>query len=398
MSVTLEKAQELTLAHAKATGAEKVALREALGRVLFEDLIPDKDQPPFPRSPLDGYALSAEDTKGASRANPVALKVTGSVFAGDRADISVKPGSAVRVMTGGMLPDGVDCVIRQEDTDGGEETVLIYERLRPFDNYCFRGDDFKAGELLIPRGTRLDAAAVSVAAAAGAFELAVFKRPRVAVISTGDELLEPGTPLPAGKIYDSNMFYLTSRLRETGAHITAELIAPDNFEKISSALSDLAGKTDLIITTGGVSVGKKDLLPAVTSALGARLVFSGVSMKPGSPTLFTCIADTPVLSLSGNPFACSACFELLARGLLAKLSGNTETQLLTAESKLLSDFPKKSTGRRLIRGKYTPEGVLLPEGHSSGQMRSMMGCNCFVDIPAGTGKLHAGDPVRVILL
>lgn len=398
MSISLERAVDLLRKNCRPVDCERLPLTEAAGCILAEPVTALTDQPPFDRSPLDGYALLSADTVGASRENPVLLSVVGRLTAGDACDLELRPGQAVRVMTGAVLPPGADCVLRQEDTDYGADKVAVYRELRADSNYVHRGEDFLAGEVLLPAGSRLDAAAVAVAAGAGAGTVAVRRRIRAAVFSTGDELVQPGAELPAGKIYDSNLRYLSARFRELGVEVTAARTAGDSSEQIRKEIRSAAETADLILTTGGVSVGEKDLLPEVAEQLSGAPVFHGLAMKPGSPALFFRCGGTPVLSLSGNPFAAAATFELLARPLLAELSGCPALEPVRAEAVLVNDFRKKSPGRRFIRGCCLAGKVSLPEGHSSGQLRSMLGCNCLVDIPAGTGELRAGDTVSILLL
>lgn len=397
-SLELEEAISAFVSGSSVLPSEEVGLKNALGRVLAADVVSAMDQPPFPRSPLDGYAFIAGDSAGASKEAPAVLKVIDKVFAGHPAANPVTSGTAVRVMTGSMLPEGCNCVIRQEDTDYGEDVVNIYTPMRAFDNYCYSGEDFKTGDVLIPRGMTFGATAAAVAASAGVPKVGVPRRPRVSVISTGDELVSPGEALPAGKIYNSNLFYITSRLTELGAETVTAITAGDDKALITAELKKAAKVSDLVITTGGVSVGQKDLLPVVTEEIGARLVFHGVAMKPGSPVLYTVYEGTPILSLSGNPFAANVTFELFAREMLAVLMGNASLKIKRVSATLLSDFPKRSPGRRLVRGMFAEDSVRLPSGHSSGQIASMIGCNCLIDIPAGSPGLAFGDMVSVLLL
>lgn len=398
MSVSVKEALELTLENAKPLTSEDIGPWSAAGRVLSLDLTSAIDQPPFPRSPLDGYAVRAEDTAGATAENPVALKVTSKYFAGENADRPVLPGEASRIMTGSMLPSGADCVIRQEDTDEGEDTVLIYKEHKKHDNYVFAGEDFKAGQVLLPAGTYMDAAAMAVAAAAGCTHMWVRRRPRVSVISTGDELTQIGVQLSPGKIYDSCSYYLKSRVAQLGGDISFCCLAGDDETDICSAIDQAAGVSDLILTTGGVSVGQKDLVPAALERMGARFIFRGVKMKPGMPTTLAVIDGIPVLALSGNPFAAAVAFELFGKAAIYAMGENPAAKPARQKCVLENGFEKSSPGLRYIRGICREGRVTLPQGHSNGQMRSMVGCNCLVEVMPGTGELRSGDEVEVLLL
>lgn len=370
-----------------------------LGRTLARDVAALYDQPPFSRSPLDGYALQAADTAGAAPERPVTLPVVDHLYAGDAARVPLGPGQAVRIMTGAMLPAGCDCVLRQEDTDQGEDIVRIYAALSPGDNLIRQGEDYRAGSLLLPAGTRLDAAAIGVLAGAGIDEVTVYRRPRVAVLATGDELVSPDTrPLPPGKIYGSNLALLLARLGELGLETVSGGQVGDDPALAAERMSSLLEECDLLITTGGVSVGQRDILHQVLPLMGAERLFWKVRLKPGGPAMFSLWQGKPILSLSGNPFAAAATFELLARPLLAALA--QEPQLCPSRQAAVLDtpFPKASRGRRFVRGRFEGGHVTLPQGHASGMLRSLVGCNCLVDIPAGSEPLVPGQSVQVVLL
>ncbi|MBR1658990.1 MAG: molybdopterin molybdotransferase MoeA [Oscillospiraceae bacterium] len=398
--ITVERAVELLRAAVRPVGTERVPAREAHGRVPAENVYAPIDQPPWPRSPLDGYALRASDSAGA----PVTLRVADTVYAGGVPSVSVGSGECVRIMTGAMIPDGCDCVIRQEDTDGGTERVTLFKSLRPWDNYCFAGEDFKAGAVLVPAGTVLNAAAMGVLASAGMLRpgetLTVRRHVRCALICTGDELAPNETrPLPPGKIYSSNAALLASRLRELGIGLTGVQAAfGDDAAALAHEIRAAAREADLVLTTGGVSVGTKDILHETLPLLGAERVFWRVELKPGSPVMFSLLDGVPVLSLSGNPFAAWATFELFARPLLAALAGTDALLPLKCLGTLEMPFPKGGRARRFVRGVFRDGRVALPEGHSSGQLASAVGTNCLAEIPANAGPLPAGSAVRVWLL
>ena len=397
--ITLEEALAIVREHTAPLPPEQGVGEELLGRVLAENIIAPMDQPPFDRSPLDGYALASADTQGADRDHPVQLEVVDTVYAGGWSQVTIRPGQCVRIMTGAPIPAGADCVIRQEDTDRGHPCVQIYQELRRHENYCFAGEDYQKGGVLLAAGTVLDAAALGVLAGAGLWErpMAVYPRPRVLLAGTGDELVRPGQPLKPGQIYNSNLPQLAARCRQLG--LAADTVWwPDDPQAVADGLTAGMRDFDCVITTGGVSVGDKDIFHQALPLAGAERLFWRVKLKPGTPLMFSLLRGRPVLSLSGNPFAAAATFELLARPVLAALAGQGDWQPLTLTAPLATPFSKASGGRRFVRGIYRDEAVTLPEGHSSGQLRSQVGCNCLVDIPAGSPPLAAGTMVKVVLL
>ena len=403
-NLTVEEALEQIAQHVKPLEAEELHIDQARGRLLTADVLSPMDQPPFDRSPLDGYALCSADTAGTSHEHPVRLTVSDTVYAGGCPKGPMHSGQAVRIMTGGMLPQGCDCVIRQEATDLGETEVEIYEELKPGANYVHAGEDFRAGDVLLAAGTRLDAAALAVLSSAGiAMEVArvrVSPAPKVAVICTGDELVYPYvSPLPQGKIYDSNLTFLTQRLQELGVHgESGGEHFVDDPQLVADSVRHALQWADAVIPTGGVSVGVKDIMHTVLPLVDADQVFTHTKLKPGTPAIFAMAQGKPILALSGNPFAAAATFELFGRPMLARLTGDPKLDVTRCTAVLKGSFSKPSRGRRFIRGSYANGVVTLPAGHSSGQLRSMVGCNCLVDIPAGSGPLTDGQSVSVVLL
>ncbi len=399
INITLEKAVAMIIKRIKPLGNEWVKAENALGRTLAQDVIAPMDHPPFDRSPLDGYALRSQDLLSADKNHGVTLKVIDTVYAGDVAKTPVEPGKTVRVATGAMLPAGCDCVLRKEDSDEGFPLVSCFRSLKAWENYIYKGEDYLKGSRLLPKGTRLNSACLGVLASAGIFELCVRRRPNVGVLCTGDEVVSVGAyPLPPGKIYNSNLRLLLSRLQELGVwNIVGEQVG-DSGEAICDSIERLAQSCDLLVTTGGVSVGDKDLLLKALSKLEAETVFRRIKMKPGSPAVFSVYRNKPVLSLSGNPFAAAATFELLVRPAIQALAQENHFAMKSKAVYLENDFSKSSPQRRLIRGMLEKDRVWLPEGHSSGVLSSFACCNCFVDIPAGSDCLKAGERVTVLLL
>ena len=397
--ISLEEAVSLIREHTAPLPPERAVGAELLDRMLAEDLAAPMDQPPFDRSPLDGYALIADDTRGAGRDHPVRLEVVDTVYAGGWPQATVRPGQCARIMTGAPIPAGADCVIRQEDTDQGQPCVQVYQELHHHENYCFAGEDYQKGSVLLAAGTVMDAAALGVLAGAGLWKqpLTAHPKPRVLLAGTGDELAQPGEALKPGQIYNSNLPQLAARCRQLG--IGCDTVWwPDDPQAVADGLKEGMRRFDCVITTGGVSVGEKDIFHQALPLAGAERLFWRVKLKPGTPLMFSLLEGKPVLSLSGNPFAAAATFELLARPMLAALAGQRDWAPVTVSAPLATPFSKASGGRRFVRGLYRDGAVTVPEGHSSGQLRSQVGCNCLVDIPAGSPPLEAGTIIKAVLL
>lgn len=403
-AVSLEQAIELIRLHTPAAKAEEVPLFSAAGRILREDVISAIMQPSFDRSPLDGYAVRAADICGASERNAKCLRVTSCIYAGEEAKAPVHAGEAARIMTGAMIPAGADCVIRQEDTEEktSEEARLVYikKEAAAGSNICRKGEEYGRGALLIKKGSRLDAAALAVAAGAGVTKLSVAKKLRAAVLITGDEVVEPGEDLLPGRIYDTNAYYIAARLGELGVEVELIGKAGDQKEELCSKIKAALQQADLVITTGGVSVGEKDLVELSLREMQAEIIFHGIKMKPGMPTLFAMYGEKMLLCLSGNPFSAAVPFELLIREILAQYTGCDAYQIQKGVAQTKNAYLKKSPTRRFLRAHADTEhgtvSVYMPKAQENGQMRSMIGCDCLIDIPAGTQQVGAGELVKVI--
>ena len=378
---------------------ETVGLDAVVGRVLARDYASTIDSPPFARSPLDGYALRAADSVGATRKTPVRLRVVEKVVAGHVPTCSVLPGTAMRIMTGAPLPDGADCVLRQEDTDYGEDEVGIYGALRPHDNVIDRGEDFSAGMLVARAGERVDAGLSGVLAMAGIAEVEVYRRPRIAVVTTGDELVPPGEELRPGMVFDSNGQLLRGCLAELGLVPTLVTHASDDAPAVAALIDELCATQDLVVTTGGVSVGQRDIMHDVALGLGEEELFWRVALKPGSPAMAFSHGGVPVLCLSGNPFGAFVTWQLLARPLLATLTRDDTLRTGSCTAAVAGGFPKASRQRRFVRARLEGGVATIPAAnHSSGALFALRGCTCLIDIPAGTGPLVESDAVRVVTL
>lgn len=398
MRISLEQALNILMDHVTHGKTERKTLEDCLGLVLSEDVYALLDMPPFSRSAQDGYALCSKDSIGATGENPVKLKVTGKIYAGDHLDVQVRPGEAVRIMTGAMVPAGADCVLRQEDTDEGEDVVQIYKEVEPGCSICFKGEEYKKGHTLLHEGTKIDAAALAVASGNGIMELPVYRRVKAAVVSSGSEVVEPGTPLTPGKIYNTNTVYMKARLHQLGAQVMMSRTVGDELEIMEDALKEAANQAELVITTGGVSVGQKDLTEEALLSIGAEILFHGIAIKPGMPTLAAEKDGVLFIGLSGNPFSAAIPFEMFVREILSLKMGDPDLKLRRETLTAVTGFSKNSRRRRFLRGKAEGKEVWLPDQQANGQMRSMVGCNCLIEISAGSGPVKAGDKVEVLWL
>ena len=392
----LEECLEAMLSEMQpARRTEYVAITDAVDRVIGEEIVADMMIPPYPKSAMDGYAVRAEDTCDADREHPVSLRVVGELFAGDYARLPSENGCAVRVMTGAYVPEGYDAVVRQEDTDYGEEQVQIYHGVTGGMNYCSVGEDIQKGERILEKGTRLTALHVGLLASLGIHQVAVYEKMKCSILSTGSELMEPGKELVPGKIYNSIAYMLQASMQKQGIRVESMEICADEKEALKASLQKALAQSDLVITTGGVSVGKKDLLPIVLDEIGAKKLFSRANIQPGTLTIGSVLGGKIILSLSGNPYAAYANFEYYFWEIAARFSHNTAYLVRTDNAVLDSPYTKVNKLRRFIRA-YAKNGrVTLPTAvHASSVLSNMRDCNCFIDMEPGR-EVHPGEEVRI---
>lgn len=398
--ISVEEAVQLILGYTKEIQeTEYVSLIDCQGRILAEDMTAEMDNPPFDRTPVDGYACRSEDLQGASAEHPVYLNVLEEIDAGMYSYTEVKQGEAVRIMTGAPIPTGCDCCIRQEDTDYGEQQVAVYHQAKAWENYCYAGEDYKKGKVLLKKGTKLGFVEAGILAGMGKEKALVYRLPRIALFTSGDEVVEPGNELAPGKIYNSNLTLMAVRLREFGVDLIQMGSVEDDPAVMAETLKTAAQQADLIVTTGAVSVGKKDIMHESLQLLQAERVFWKVKAKPGMPTLFSVYQNVPILSLSGNPFGVAVMIEMMVRPALQKMKQDPSLALQRVRGVMAEAFNKPSKGRRLTRAIWRDGKFYFAEGlHSNGVLSSMRGCNCFLDIPKGGSPLAPGDEVEAILL
>jgi molybdopterin molybdotransferase len=380
----------------------ELGITEAEGCVLAEDITALSALPPFDNSAMDGYAVHAEDVAKASADTPVTLPVTGEVAAGDTGAYAVAPGAAMRITTGAKLPGGADAVVPVEQTDGGVARVAIRAAVEPGAAVRFRGGDARAGEVLLPAGTRLSTMHIAVLAASGRARAEVYPRPRVVVISTGNELIEPGSGLAPGQIWDSNSFMLAAAAREAGCIAFRHGPVPDDPRELLPAIEDQLLRADLIVTSGGVSMGgEHDVVKEALSRLGT-VQFRKVAMQPGMPQGFGTIGEdqTPIFTLPGNPVSAYVSFQLFVLAALGALQGDRARRLLSVRATVTGPVRSSPNKRSFLRGVLDQAaGTVTPlTGQGSHQVATLGRANALIVVPEWIIQMREGDEVEVLLL
>ncbi|GAB2674072.1 molybdopterin molybdotransferase MoeA [Kribbella swartbergensis] len=378
-------------------------LMEAVGLVLCEDVVSGVSLPGFDNSAMDGYAVQAADLAGASPDNPIALPVVGEIAAGRVEPIVVTPGTAVRIMTGAPMPRGADSVVPVEWTDGGTATVRVTQQPARGASVRYAGEDVKAGEKVLDADTVLGPRQIAVLAAVGRARVKARPRPRVVVVSTGAELREPGTRLGEGQIYDSNSYALAAAARDAGAVVYRVGIVGDDPKRIMDTLSDQLVRADLVITTGGVSMGAYDVVKEVLTKTGT-VDFAQVAMQPGKPQGFGVLGEdeVPIFTLPGNPVSAYVSFEVFVRPALRKLMGQMPYRRRPVRGVSLDSFSSPAGKRQFVRAAATSgdEGWMASTvgGHGSHLLGGLSRSNALIVVPEDVTSVRAGDQVDLWLL
>ncbi len=397
---SVEAYQAAILAAIRPVAPRELALPDALGAVLAVDVTARWPLPPFDNSAMDGYAVRAADVAAASPADPVVLPVDGEVPAGDIGQHALVPGSAMKIMTGARLPDGADAVIQVELTDGGTRRVAIREPVGAGSFVRRAGSDAQPGDVLLAAGTRLGAVHVGLLAAAGLATVLARPRPRVTVISTGNELVDPGDTLVPGQIWESNATMLAAAARQAGCPARRHPIVPDDTDSVLTAVRRALAGADLIVTSGGVSMGgEHDVVKAALSSLGT-VTFHKVAMQPGMPQGFGTLGpdSTPIITLPGNPVSAYVSFFLFVRPALDALQGFFGERAVLARAELTQPVRSPADKRSFLRGVLDRQaGLVTPvSGQSSHQLASLAKANALVIVPEQDTELPAGANVEVL--
>ena len=378
----------------------ELGLGDAGGLVLAEDVSAASSLPSFDNSGMDGYAVRVEDVAAATEENPVTLPVAAEVAAGDTGAYALQPGTSIKIMTGAMLPHGAEAVVPVEWTDGGRARVSIRAGAEYGNAVRLAGEDAKAGQVLVTAGTRLRPMHVAVIAAAGRGSVLVRPRPRVVVLSTGNELAEPGTPLVPGRIWDSNSFMLAAAAREAGCLAYRQVALPDRPDEVLPAIEDQLARADLMITTGGVSMGgEHDVVKAALQQLGT-ITFRKVAMQPGMPQGFGTIARVPIFTLPGNPVSAYVSFQVFARPAIGALQGYDGLGLEKIPAELTGPVRSPACRCSFLRGVLDrTRGLIAPlTGQGSHQVATLGQANALVIVPEQVVRMSEGDTAEVLVL
>jgi molybdopterin molybdotransferase len=385
---------------------EYISINDSYGRFLSEDLIATSDVPHFDRAPYDGFAVRSTDTSEASQNNPIELEVIDHIGAGMISTKVVGKNQAVRIMTGAMMPEGTDAVVMFELAKDYEKNGAPFMSIkRPHkkgENVSFTGEDANQGDILVKKGTLINPGIQAMLATFGYKDVPVAKKPVVGLFATGTELLEVYEDLVPGKIRNSNSHMISAQIQRAGGIVHYFGKLPDEFDTCFEAVQNALGEVDILITTGGVSVGDFDYLPAIYEKLGANVLFNKVAMRPGSVTTVATYNGKILFGLSGNPSACYVGFELFARPIIRRLLCTEKTHLRKEKAILEVDFPKANPFTRFVRSStFIEEGRLraTPSGlDKSNIIMSLAGANSLMILPGGTRGYTAGTEVEVLLL
>jgi len=379
-------------------GVEEVGLEEALWRILAEDIYAPVDHPPFDRSEVDGYAVRSIDIEWSDELSPVELRVAGSVRVDEEPGIACRPGEAIEVATGAMVPMDCDSIVMEEYTERTGEVIKVYRSTSPGENISTAGSDVSAGDLVLLKGTRLSHEHIALLAGLGVRRIPVYVKPRAAVYSTGDEVVEPGEPLSAGKVYDVNGYLVTSYLKELGVDAVFRGRLPDDYEILRNTIESDLGSYDMVFTSGGTSAGIRDLVYRVFEELG-EVVVHGLKTKPGKPTVIAVSGGRLLVGLPGFPLSCYMILRGVVKPIVSLMTGLREDERIVEAT--LPVRVRKQVGKTWLIPVSLVEGVngysAYPVSFSSGSIASLIYSDGYIELPEDLDTAEAGSRVRVYL-
>jgi len=396
--ISLEEALEILNDNIESLDIEEVPLLNGLNKVLAESVYSKINNPPFNKSAMDGYALISEDAFINNK-----IEVIDKVYAGGFSKKTVTKNTAIKIMTGAPIPEGANVVIKQEDVIIEDNNIVIRKEVSENQNICPIGEDISKGDLLVEANKKLDYSDIGIIASSGINKIKVYKKPRIAFFSTGDEVSDLNEELKYGKIYNSNKFSIISRLIELGYEVNKVKHIKDNYTEIGKIIKEASKETDIIITTGGVSVGEKDLLKDAIKSIDGEILFWKITIKPGSAVLCSKINNCIIISLSGNPTAALTTFELLVKTSLNKLSGEKDVRIIRDKAILADGIIKKDFKHKFLRGYFEIDNCkqkvyITQKKSGNGILRSALNSNCIIEINPNNEEMKTGDLVDIIKL
>lgn len=370
---------------------EKVNIIDALGRTLSKDIVSSENIPAFDRTTVDGYAVMAADTFGAGASVPAQLDIVGEVLMGENAGFTLKSGQCAKISTGGMLPKGADAAVMVEHTDNADGLCLIYHSVAPYENVTKTGDDIGFGETALKKGTRITPAEIGVLAALGIYEIPVYKKPVLAIISTGDEIVKG--EIKQGQIRDINTFLLSAVAKEYGCEVLSYGSVKDDRTEIENAVKDCIDKADAVLISGGSSAGTRDMAVAIIDTLGTAY-FHGIAMKPGKPTIFGMVDNKPVFGLPGHPLAAYFVFRLIVGEYLRKLL-DMPADMPQKNGTLAVNIPSNHGREEFFCVKQKENNEVVPVHTKSGIVSVLSEADGFIRIPRNAEGLFKGTTVEI---
>jgi len=389
--IDVHTAQDLVLKHSSMSSEIlEVNLNDALDFVLAKTIISEIDMPPFRQSAMDGYALNLSDD--------TTYKLVGEIKAGDNANPILSAGEAVRIFTGAPVPDSANAVIMQEQVSVQGNQIITQMPLVSQMNIRPKGEQIKLSEIALAKGTQLKGAHIGFLASLGVTKVLVFNKPSIAIVVTGNELISPGNPLSYGEIYESNGAMLSAVLRELGYTKTSIITVPDDYDSTKNTLEKAIKNHDIVIVTGGVSVGDYDFVGKALISIGVKEIFYKVKQKPGKPLFFGKKDTVSIFGLPGNPAAALSCFYIYVYPLLKKSEGSINPQLTRISMPMATDYVVKGSRAQFLKAKLQDDGVQILQGQSSAMVRAFGDANALVFLPEDSSELKKGDQVKTILL
>ena len=401
--ISVDEARKLVLDSKFKCKIGKLPILDCLGRVLVEDIPASEDIPIYDNSAMDGYAVIANDVKGSDANYPVRLIVSGgSIPAGKTSKIKIDPGFCIPIMTGGAMPNGADSVVMKENVQRDGKSVLIFREVKKGENVRYKGEDIKKGEVILRKSDIINSAVVGMLASLGESKVKVFKPPVVGVIATGDELLETGERLKTGMVRDSNSYSLSAQILETGAKYHRYGIVRDDEKILKDNIEIALKENDILLLSGGISVGDFDFVKDTIENIGAELVFWRVNQKPGKPMAFFKYGKKFIFGLPGNPVSVMVCFEVYVRPLIKKMMGFNDLFRPVVSAEALQDFKNRKGRTNFARvilenkeGKYFFSSTGM---QGSGMLTSMVKANGLAVLPSKMGDVKKGSEIEAYII